>query len=262
MIEASNLKIAYDSKVIVDNFGVRVKQGEIISLIGPNGSGKSTVLKTLSRLLKQESGTVFLDGQDIHRLPTREVAQKLCILAQHHDTPGDFTVEELVFYGRMPHKKWYEGRTGEDRDIVEWAINITQLQKLSHRRVDTLSGGERQRAWIAMALAQRPEVLLLDEPTTFLDICHQIEVMELVTKLNRKLGITVIMVLHDLNQACRYSDRLVVINRGRLAAEGRPEDVLTCEMLRDIYRVEAEVNVDRRTGKPVFLPLGLTGTGM
>ena len=257
MIQATALKIAYDSKVVVDAFGFEVMEGEIVSLIGPNGSGKSTVLKAVSRLISQTEGVVCLDGRDIHKLSTKEVAKKLSILSQQHSSPPDFTVEELVAYGRMPHRKWYETRTSEDDDIISWAIKQTKLENLAQRLVNTLSGGERQRAWIAMALAQRPKVLLLDEPTTYLDICHQMEVMELAAKLNKELGITIIMVLHDLNQAARYSDRMVVIKDGRLVADGVPEKVLTKELLRDVYNVEAEVKVDKRIGKPTFFPLGL-----
>ncbi|WP_026478644.1 ABC transporter ATP-binding protein [Alkaliphilus transvaalensis] len=258
MIKASNLKIGYDQKIVVEDFNFEIPQGEIVSLIGPNGSGKSTVLKVVSRLMNSIDGVVYLDGCDIHRLPTKEVAKKLSILSQYQSTPPDFTVEELVSYGRMPHRKWYEAKSQEDEEIIEWALKQTRVEKFRDRSVNSLSGGERQRAWIAMALAQRPKILLLDEPTTYLDICHQIEVMELVNKLNEELGITVVMVLHDLNQAVRYSHRLVVIKDGRFVMEGTPEEVLTKELLRNVYHVEAEVTVDKMIGKPVFLPIGLS----
>lgn len=260
MINASNLKIGYENKIVVDNFDFEITQGEIVSLIGPNGSGKSTVLKVLSRLMCSINGIVYLDGHDIHRLPTKEVAKRLSILSQHHHTPPDFTVEELVSYGRIPHRSWYEAKNKEDEDIVRWAMQKTRVEGFRDRSVNSLSGGERQRSWIAMALAQRPKVLLLDEPTTYLDICHQIEVMELVNKLNKELGLTVVMVLHDLNQAVRYSHRLVVIKDGRLIVEGSPEKVLTEELLRTVYNVEAEVTMDTKIGKPVFLPIGLSNS--
>jgi len=258
MIRASNLKIGYENKIVVNQFNFEITEGEVVSLIGPNGSGKSTVLKVVSRLMNSMDGVVYLDGCDIHRLPSKEVAKKLSILSQYHSTPPDFTVEELVGYGRMPHRKWYELKTKEDEEIIQWALKQTRVEKFRDRSVNSLSGGERQRAWIAMALAQRPKVLLLDEPTTYLDICHQIEVMELVTKLNKELNLTVVMVLHDLNQAVRYSNRLVVIKDGKFVMEGTPEEVLTKELLRDVYKVEAEVTVDRQIGKPVFMPLGLS----
>lgn len=258
MINALNLKIGYESKIVVDEFNFKVNEGEIVSLIGPNGSGKSTVLKVISRLMNSTEGVVYLDGCDIHKMPTKEVSQKLSILSQYHSTPPDFTVEELVGYGRMPHRKWYETKTMEDEEIIEWALKQTRAEKFRDRSVNSLSGGERQRAWIAMALAQKPKILLLDEPTTYLDICHQIEVMELVNKLNKELGLTVVMVLHDLNQAVRYSHRLVVIKDGRFVMEGTPEEVLTKELLREVYHVEAEVTVDQQIGKPVFMPIGLS----
>lgn len=258
MITASKLKIGYENKIVVDDFNFEITRGEIVSLIGPNGSGKSTVLKVISRLMNSMDGIVCIDGCDIHRLPSKEVAQKLSILSQYHSTPPDFTVEELVGYGRMPHRKWYETKTLEDKEIIEWALKQTRVEKFRDRSVNSLSGGERQRTWIAMALAQRSKVLLLDEPTTYLDISHQIEVMELVTRLNKELNLTVVMVLHDLNQAVRYSHRLVVIKDGRFVTAGTPEEVLTKELLRDVYHVEAEVTVDKQIGKPVFLPIGLS----
>jgi len=257
MIKASNLKIGYENKIVVEEFNFEINTGEIISLIGPNGSGKSTVLKVVSRLMKATEGMVHLDGNDIHRLSTKEVAKKLSMLSQQQVMPPDFTIRELVGYGRLPHRKWYETKTQEDEEIIEWAISQTRLEKLADRYINSLSGGERQRAWIAMALAQRPKILLLDEPTTYLDICHQIEVMELISRLNLELGITVVMVLHDLNQAVRYSSRLVVIKDGRFVGEGSPEKILTKEMLRRVYNVEAEVTIDKHAGKPIFMPIGL-----
>jgi len=234
-----------------------VGEGEVVSLIGPNGSGKSTVLKVLSRMMKSRGGTVYLDGRDIHKLPTAEVARKLSILSQNHVTPPDFTVRELVTYGRIPHQKWYETINNEDSAVVEWAISKTHMQNLAERSVNTLSGGERQRAWLALALAQQPKVLLLDEPTTFLDICHQLEVMALIQDLNAELGLTVVMVLHDINQAAAFSDRIVVIKEGRLVAEGPPLKVLTPELLRSVYRVEAEIALHPHSGKLYCHALGL-----
>ncbi len=257
MISASKLQIAYEDNVVVHDFDFVIQPGEIVSLIGPNGSGKSTVLKAISRLMKTLTGVVHLDGLDIHKLPTREVAKKLSILSQHQITPPDFTVEELISYGRLPHRNWYQSKNKDDIKYVQWALEQTHLEKLAHRPIDSLSGGERQRAWIAMALAQKTSVLLLDEPTTYLDICHQIETMELLTRLNRELDLTIVMVLHDLNQAVRYSHRLVVIKEGKLVTSGTPEKVLTTNLLRDVYKVKARITLDQCLGKPVFLPLGL-----
>jgi len=260
MITAEKLCLCYDKKNVVSDFDFTVRPGEIVSLIGPNGSGKSTVLKAIARLMKCSYGVVHLDGRDIYKLPTREVATKLSILSQVHTSPPDFTVRELVSYGRIPHQKWYETLNSEDREIVEWAIAQTRLEQFADRTVNSLSGGERQRAWIALALAQRPQVLLLDEPTTFLDICHQIEVLELVKELNATLGLTVIMVLHDMNHAAAYSHRLVVIKDGRKVAEGTPCHVLTPALLRDVYNVQAEIALHPLTGKLYFHALGLACT--
>jgi iron complex transport system ATP-binding protein len=257
MIRASNIKIAYERHVVVTEFDLEIRRGEIVTLIGPNGSGKSTVLKAMARLLATKEGVVYLNGRDIHRLPTKEVARQLCILPQNPGAPADLTVRELTAYGRSPHQPWYLHDDAQSRQAVDWALEQAGAADLAGRRLQQLSGGERQRAWIAMALAQQPQILLLDEPTTFLDISHQLEVMELLQRLNRELRITVLMVLHDLNQALRYSDRLVLIRKGRKVAEGVPEKVITKELLRDVYRVDAEIIHHQVSGKPIVLPLGL-----
>lgn len=255
MLEAQALTISYDGNKIVNEFTLQVNEGEIVSIIGPNGSGKSTLLKGMSRLIPCESGRVCIAGQELRTLNSKKISQMMCILCQSNQTPADMTVEELVSYGRMPHKKWYERLTGEDYEIVDWAIEKTGMSPLRKRLVVSLSGGEAQRAWIAMALAQRPKVLLLDEPTTYLDIAHQLEVLELVKTVNRELGITIVMVLHDLNQASAYSDNIYVIQKGLLAFKGKPSDVLTTDMIRDVYGVEAEVQFPAGSVYPRIHPL-------
>lgn len=257
MITASELVIGYEQKIVVNGFEINVNEGEFVSIIGPNGSGKSTVLKVISRLLKQKSGAVYLHGNNMSSMSTKEIAKKLAILSQVNSSPEDFTVEELIYYGRTPHKKWFESRNKEDEEKVKWAISHTKLNGFEDRKVSRLSGGERQRVWLAMALAQEPKVLLLDEPTTYLDICHQLEVMELVQELNKELGITVVTVLHDLNQAAKYSDRVVVIKDGQLVKEGSPGDILTKDLIRDVYRVETDICLDTRTKKPTITLLGI-----
>jgi len=257
VIYAKNLSISYDKKNVVSNFTMNINEGEIVSIIGPNGSGKSTVLKVISRLMKSSNGAAFLDGSDVHSLPTKEVAKKLAILCQHNHSPSDCTVRDLISYGRVPHKQWYEFNNYDDNSIVDWAIEVTGLNEFEHRYVTTLSGGERQRAWVAMALAQKTKVLILDEPTTYLDVSHQLEVMELLKKINEEYKITIIMVLHDLNQASKYSDRMYVINKGKLVMEGRPSEVITKKMLRDVYKIDAHISVEQVSGKPLFYPLGL-----
>ncbi|WP_409340887.1 ABC transporter ATP-binding protein [Paenibacillus sp. MBLB4367] len=255
MLEAKDLTISYDGNKIVNAFTLQVNEGEIVSIIGPNGSGKSTLLKGMSRLIPCESGRVCIAGQELRTMHSKRISQMMCILCQSNQTPSDMTVEELVSYGRLPHKKWYERLTGEDYEIVDWAIEQTGMVPFRKRLVVSLSGGEAQRAWIAMALAQRPKVLLLDEPTTYLDIAHQLEVLELVKSVNRELGITIVMVLHDLNQASAYSDKIYVIQKGHLAFTGKPRDVLTPDIIRDVYGVEAEVQFTPDAVYPRIHPL-------
>ncbi|WP_442604458.1 ABC transporter ATP-binding protein [Paenibacillus sp. KN14-4R] len=255
MLQAIDLTISYDGNTIVKNVTLQVEEGEIVSIIGPNGSGKSTLLKGISRMIPCESGRVCIAGQELQSMHTKRISQMMCILCQSNQTPADMTVEELVSYGRFPHKKWYERLSSSDYEIIDWAIEQTGLSTYRKRLVKSLSGGEGQRAWIAMALAQRPKVLLLDEPTTYLDIAHQLEVLELVRTLNKELGITVIMVLHDLNQASTYSDRICVIRNGQVALSGKPSDVLTHDMIRDVYGVEAEVAYIHGSESPRIHPL-------
>lgn len=240
-LEAQAVKLQYGDAVIAEELHFSVQQAEIISIIGPNGSGKSTLLKALGRLLKPSSGTVFLDGKDIHRMKPWEVAKKMAILPQSATAPGDMTVADLVAYGRMPYQRLLAGRSEEDGREIDAALQATGMTALAERRIDTLSGGERQRAWLALALAQRPEVLLLDEPTTYLDIRYQLELMKLVARLHKEMKITVIMVLHDLNHAARFSDRLVAVRKGRIAADGTVAEVFTPENLRMIYGVETTI---------------------
>jgi len=257
MISGCNLKIGYENKIVLKELDITIEKGEIVTLIGPNGSGKSTLLKAISRLLNCFSGTIYLEGKDIHKISTREVAKRMAVLPQAQHMPPDFTVEELVSHGRIPHHRWFEINNDDDQEIIKWAIKAAKLEHLADRPVVTLSGGERQRAWIALALAQKPEILLMDEPTTFLDICHQLEVMELVKTLNKEMGITVIMVLHDLNQAASNSHRIFVLNKGSIVASGAPCEVFNEQLLRDVYNINAEVIVHKSNGCPAIFPLGL-----
>ena len=241
ILEAKNLKLQYGAKLIADNMNFSVDQADIISIIGPNGSGKSTLLKALGRLLKPTTGTVLLNGVDIQTLPSNDIAKKMAILPQSALAPGDMTIYDLVCYGRMPHRGMFCAQNDADLMAIEKALSSTGVAQMRHRRLDTLSGGERQRAWLAMALAQEPEILLLDEPTTYLDIHHQLELMNLVSTLHRELNITVIMVLHDLNHAARFSNRLVAVKEGKIIADGAVETVFTSEILRELYEVENTV---------------------
>ncbi|CAM4079400.1 iron ABC transporter ATP-binding protein [Bacillus manliponensis] len=258
MLKAQSLNIEYDQKKVLDDFQISVKKGEIVSIIGPNGSGKSTALKAMSRLIPVQEERVFLDGKDLRSLGTKAISKMMSVLFQSNEPPSDIIVEDLVKYGRSPHKKWYEPTNNEDLKIVEWAIEKTGLLSLKHRLVSSLSGGEAQRAWMAMSLAQRPSILLLDEPTTYLDIAHQLQLLELVHNVNRELGMTIVMVLHDLNHASIYSDKICVISEGKIVTYGTPEEVMTKKMIRDVYGVECEIDQHPQYGKPRIHILGIS----
>lgn len=255
------LSVTLQGKNILTGIDLTLETGKITSVIGPNGSGKSTLLKVFSKVLSPSGGTVQFNGRNLTGVSSREMARHMAVLFQSSRAPGDVTVRELVEYGRFPHQRWWKGVTDEDRGIVDWALSQTSLENLADRTVTTLSGGEQQRAWIAMALAQQPETLILDEPTTYLDIAHQLEILQLVRRLNRDNGISVIMVLHDLNHAAKYSDYLVVLRQGRLVAAGTPLEVVTEGMLRDVFAVEADFWQDR-DNIPVFVAHGLAEKGI
>lgn len=254
--------IAYErSKAFqLKDIDLTIREGEIVSIIGPNGSGKSTYLRVISRLIKPNQGEVVIDGQLIQAMKSIDVAKKLAMLPQIQDHQLDLTVGELVEFGRYPHRGGHGRLTKADKEIIEWAIEVTKLSNYRDRLLETLSGGERQRAWIAMAVAQRPKVLLLDEPTTFLDIAHQLEVMELVKELNVKFNMTIIMVLHDINQAARYSNRLVVLKEGMVQFDGIPQCVLCREMFQSIFEIDADIYEEN--GKTFFTPIRLKKAGI
>lgn len=252
------LSLAYGNRTIVEQLNLTVPDGKITALVGSNGSGKSTILKAMARILNPIGGCVRLDGKEIHRQPTKEVAKQLAILPQNPTSPEGLTVRELVSFGRYPHQRGFGSLNAEDRRMVDWALGATNMQDFADRSVDQLSGGQRQRAWIAMALAQGTELLLLDEPTTYLDMAHQIEVMLLLEKLNREQRTTIVMVVHDLNHAARYAQHLVALKKGTVLYEGDPTEVMTSEMLRDVFGIDADVIPDPRTGTPMCLPYGLS----
>ena len=254
-LELRDLTLAYGDQPVVEELSFSVRESEILTIIGANGSGKSTLMKAIARSLKPRAGTVFLDGESIAKQDSKAIARKMAILPQVHTAPPDFTVRDLVSYGRFPHLG-LAGRLGlQDFAAVTQAIEMTKMEDLAHRNVNTLSGGERQRAWIAMALAQEPEVLLLDEPTTFLDISHQFDLLELVSSLNETSGLTILMVLHDLNQAARYSDRLVVLKDRRVFRIGSPVEIIRHEVLSQVFNISVRILQDPEYGCPYFIPI-------
>lgn len=256
-INAHNLQITYGDTLIVPDLSLTLYPGKVTALLGPNGSGKSTVLRTLARLLQPTKGVVYLNGRNIAKMPTRDLARQLAMLPQSAEVPDGVTVWELIGYGRYPHQNLLGGFSPKDLAAMQWALEVTRLEPLAARVVETLSGGERQRAWIAMALAQQTQVLLLDEPTTFLDIGYQLDVLSLVRGLNREYGITVGWVLHDLNQAAAYSDRLIMLTHGKVVAAGSPSEAMTTSTIREVFGVEMTVIPHPTSGSPTCLPCNL-----
>ena len=240
-VEARCVTLGYGAKVISPHLDLRIDKPEIVSIIGPNGSGKSTLLKALSRLLPPTSGSILLDGKNIHQMRPNDVARIMAVLPQSVQAPSDITVFDLVAYGRSPYQKIFAKVSEGDKDRMLEAIQATGMIEFIHRRLDTLSGGERQRAWLAMALAQQPKILMLDEPTTYLDIFHQLELMKLVQRLHQEMRIAVVMVLHDLNHAARFSNRVIAVKSGEIFADGAVADVFTADTIKRLYGVETTV---------------------
>lgn len=253
---AAGLDLAYGDRQIVSALDITIPPGKLSVIVGANACGKSTLLRGLARLLAPQRGAVYLDGKPIHQLPTREVATKLGVLPQSPTAPDAISVADLVGRGRYPHQGWFRRWTEEDDAAVADALLATDTTDIADRSVDELSGGQRQRVWIAMALAQQTDILLLDEPTTFLDINHQVEVLDLLTDLVRLQGRTVIVVLHDLNLACRYADYIVAMKAGKIVAEGRPAGTITAEVVRDVFGIKSRVVLDPVSQTPMIVPIG------
>ncbi|MFG2846140.1 ABC transporter ATP-binding protein [Kitasatospora sp. NPDC048296] len=253
-LEARGLTLAYEARTVVEGLDVRIPDGRVTVIVGPNACGKSTLLRALGRLLRPVRGAVLLDGLELARIPTKRIAQRLGLLPQSPTAPEGISVADLVSRGRQPHQSWWQQWSAEDEAAVAEALERTSTAELAERSMDELSGGQRQRAWIAMALAQGTDILLLDEPTTYLDIAHQVEVLDLVRRLNVERGRTVVAVLHDLNQAARYADHLVAMRDGRVVAQGAPGEVVTAELVREVFGLESVVVPDPVTGTPLVVP--------
>lgn len=252
-VAVEDLTLAYEKRTIVRELSLSVPEGRITALVGPNGCGKSTLLRGLARLLKPKSGCVYLDGHDIARLHSKELARKLGLLPQSPSAPDGLLVEDLVSRGRYPHQSWLAQWSRDDERAVDEALQLAGAAELRGRFVDELSGGQRQRVWIAMALAQETTTLLLDEPTTFLDIAYQIEVMELLQELHERKQRTIIVVLHDLNQACRYAHHLIALKAGAIVAQGNPCEIVDEDLIRQVFDLDCRILTDPESGTPLFV---------
>ncbi|WP_208586358.1 ABC transporter ATP-binding protein [Gracilibacillus suaedae] len=251
-----DLTLGYGDEIIIDELDITIPKGEITVFIGGNGCGKSTLLRSLARLLKPKQGDVVLNGEDIAKVPTKEVAKQLAILPQSPISPEGLTVEDLVKQGRHPYKTMFKRWSEEDEKAVAEALDATNMTDLKDRAVDSLSGGQRQRAWIAMTLAQGTDTILLDEPTTYLDMTHQIEILDLLFELNERRESTIVMVLHDLNLACRYAHHVVAIKDKQVYAQGKPEEIVNCSLVHDVFQMKADVMYDPMFGTPMCIPHG------
>lgn len=255
-IQTEHLTLTYGKEIIIKDLAITIPKGEITVLIGANGCGKSTLLKSLARILRPHRGAVFLDGKEIAQLSTKEVAKKLAILPQSPEIPEGLTVFQLVKQGRYPYQSWLKQWSKGDEEAVLYALEKTNMLELKDQMVDSLSGGQRQRAWIAMTLAQNTETILLDEPTTYLDLTHQIEILDLLFGLNESEKRTIVMVLHDLNLACRYAHNIVALKNKQIFANGRPEDIINRELVKEVFNMECEVIKDPLFQTPLCIPHG------
>lgn len=250
-ISVKNLKVSYENNTIIKDMTLSIPKGKISIIIGANGCGKSTLLKTISRINKAKKGEIYINNKNIKHVKEKNIAKEVAFLPQGPVCPSGLTVRELVAYGRFPHQKMIGGLNGHDKEVINWAIKETGLSDFADTEVENLSGGQRQRAWIAMVLAQETEIIMLDEPTTYLDMSYQLEVLEVLQKLNREKNITVVIVLHELNNACRFANNIIGLKKGKIVCEGKPMDVITKENLKEIYGIEASLNVSEDGKYPI-----------
>ena len=244
IVRMENLETSYQKFKVFEDLNLEIKEGKVTTIIGANGCGKSTLLKTMGRILKQKSGKVYLQGQDLNTINTKLIAKHLALLPQSPIAPSQLKVEELISYGRYPHRNNANKLLKEDKEIIEWAMDITKTTAFRNRELENLSGGQRQKVWIAMALAQETEVLLLDEPTTSLDMAHQLDVLQIVEKLNKEQKRTIVMVLHDINHAARFSHEIVAMKKGKIVKIGTPIEVITPEVLKEVFQIDARIMID------------------
>lgn len=252
-ISTKNLNISYGNLDIVKDLNLDIPKGKITTIIGSNGCGKSTILKTIARIIQAKSGDIFVNNINIKEQSPKDLAKVMAVLPQSPQAPSGLTVEELIAYGRFPHQKGFGKMRKEDEDIVTWALKSTGVEEFRDRPIEALSGGQRQRAWIAMALAQQTEILILDEPTTYLDLAHQLEILKLLEELNKKQGTTIVMVIHELNNAARFADHMIGVKKGKVVCEGTAHEVMTKENLKELFNIDAEIVEDPRNNKPVCL---------
>ncbi|MDA8369053.1 MAG: ABC transporter ATP-binding protein [Nocardiopsaceae bacterium] len=253
-LSARGLTVGYGDRDVLRSLALDVEPGRVTAIVGANASGKSTLLRGLARIMRPKAGSVLLDGVDIARMPAAQLALRLGMLPQQPVAPEGISVADLVGRGRHPHQRWFRQWSPADQAAVAAAMHATGIGHLAHRPIDALSGGQRQRVWIALALAQDPDVLLLDEPTSFLDLSHQVDVLDLVASLGEERDRTVVLVLHDLNLACRYADRLIAMREGEVHASGAPSEVVTAETVREVFGLDCEVVPDPLTSSPLVLP--------
>lgn len=256
-LEVSDLQVGYDVHQIIQNLNIAVPDGQITTIIGANGCGKSTLLKAITRLIPHQSGSVILDGRSIDQMNTKALARELAILPQNPESASGLLVEELVSYGRFPHQKGFNSLSKKDKAMIDWALAATTTTEFRKRTVDSLSGGQKQRVWIALALAQETDIILLDEPTTYLDMAHQLEILELLEQLNQEQKRTIVMVLHDLNHAARFSDYLIALTNGQLIKAGTPAEIMQKDILRKVFQIEAVIGEDPCTKKPICITYNL-----
>lgn len=247
------LSAGYQNEMIFEDLNIEIAEGKITTIIGPNGCGKSTLLKTIGRILKKEKGEIYLQEQNMQSLSTKDIAKQLAMLSQSPSAPMQLKVEELISYGRYPHRKNVNRLSKRDLEMIEWALDVTNTTPFRNRDLAQLSGGQRQRVWLAMSLAQETSILLLDEPTTYLDMAHQLEVLNIVKKLNEEHQCTIVMVLHDINHAARYSDDLIAMRDGVLVAQGHPSNIMTPSVLKDVFQINAKIIHDEETNIPICL---------